>query len=79
MFKNVEELKSFIVWCKKNHVKSFKEGTSGFELSEMAFIEQLNEQQMEEKVSSAYDETLIDTAKQELEDEDEELLHWSSN
>lgn len=81
MFKTTEELKQFILWCKNNKIKTFTTPSASFELSELAFIEHLNESQMEEKTSEAMDTTLIDTAKQELEEEDEkeDLLFWSSN
>ena len=79
MFKTEKELKDFILWCKANKVKSFKNNDTNFELSELSFVPELTEKQMEKKVEEAYDHTLIDTAKQELDKEDEELLYWSSN
>ena len=79
MFKSTKEIKEFIIWCQKNKVKSFKHDNIAFEVSEIAFVDQLNEQQLQQKVSEAMDETLVDTAKQELDQEDEDLLMWSSN
>lgn len=78
MFQSVEEVKKFIKWCQKNKVKCYQHGDLSFELSEIAFVDQLNASQMEEKVSEAMDETLVDTAKQELDKEDEDLLFWST-
>lgn len=78
MFKSPEEIKKFILWCQKNKVKSFKQGETEFEISEIAFVDQLNATEMNQKVSEAMDETLVDTAKQELEKEDEDLLYWST-
>lgn len=79
MFKSTKEIQEFIIWCQKNKVKSFKHGNIAFEVSEIAFVDQLNEQQLQQKVSEAMDETLVDTAKQELNQEDEDLLMWSTN
>lgn len=79
MFKSPEDIKKFIIWCQKNKVKSFNHSGISFELSEIAFVDQLNEKQMEMKTSEAMDETLVDTAKQELDKDDEDLLFWSSN
>lgn len=79
MFNSVKEVQEFILWCQKNKVKSFSKDGTSFELSEIAFVNQLTESQMEMKTSEAMDETLVDTAKQELDKEDEDLLYWSSN
>lgn len=78
MLKNLKEIQTFIEWCKKNKVKSFSNGDISFELSELSFVPQLDEQEMKQAVDSAYDETLVDTAKQELDKEDEEMLYWST-
>lgn len=78
MFKSPEEIKNFIIWCQKNKVKSFKQGETAFEISEIAFVDQINAAQMDQKVSEAMDETLVDTAKQELDKESEDLLYWST-
>ena len=78
MFKSAEEIKQFILWCQKNKVKSFKQDGVAFELSEIAFVDQLNAAQMEQKTSEAMDETLVDTAKQELDKEADDLLYWST-
>lgn len=78
MFKSTEEIKKFILWCQTNKVKSFKQAGVEFELSEIAFVDQLSASQMEMKTSEAMDETLVDTAKQELDDEEDSLLYWSS-
>ena len=78
MFKSSQEIKEFILWCQKNKVKSFKQENIAFELSEIAFVDQLSESQMETKTSEAMDETLVDTAKQELDEEEDSLLYWST-
>jgi hypothetical protein len=78
MFKSAKEIKEFILWCQKNKVKSFKQDSIAFELSEIAFVNQLTESQMELKTSEAMDETLVDTAKQELDEEEDSLLYWST-
>lgn len=78
MFDSEDKIKQFILWCQKNKVKSFKHDNIQFEVSEIAFVDQLNEGQMHQKVSEAMDETLVDTAKQELDKEDEDLMYWST-
>ena len=78
MLSNIKEIKEFIEWCKSNKVKSFSNGTIAFELSELSFVKELTEPEMNEKVTQAYDETLIDTAKQDIDKEDEDLLMWST-
>ena len=78
MLKDLNEIKKFIEWCKKNKVKTFKNGNIEFELSELSFVPQLDDSQMDKKITEAYDETLVDTAKQELDKEDEQMLYWST-
>ena len=78
MLSKLEEIKQFIEWCQKNKVKSFDSGDISFELSELAFVEQMTDSQMEQKVINAAEDTLVDTAKQELENEDDDLLFWST-
>ena len=78
MLSNTQEIKKFIEWCKTNKVKSFSNGDIAFELSELSFVKELTEPELREKTTQAYDETLVDTAKQELENEDEDLMFWST-
>jgi hypothetical protein len=78
MLTNIAEIKQFIEWCKANKVKSFANGNISFELSELSFVPGLSESEMSEKLTTAYDETLIDTAQQELDSEEDELLMWST-
>ena len=78
MLINIKEIQEFITWCKENKVKAFSNGSISFELSELSFVKELTEPEMAEKFTQAYDETLIDTAEQELDKEDEDLLMWST-
>lgn len=78
MLKSVEDIKKFIQWCRDNKVKSFKTKEVEFELSELSFVPQLDESELTEKSVQAAEETLADTAKQELDQEDEDLLFWST-
>jgi len=75
MFKDIKDLQRFIIWCKNNKLKSFKRGDLSFELSELSFVEGLNQ--------TVPDDTILrDEAKleelQQLED-NEDALFWSSS
>ena len=43
MLKNLEDVKLFIEWCKEHKVKSFKIDGVQFELSELAFVENIQD------------------------------------
>jgi len=43
MLDNLEDVKLFIQWCKSNKVKSFKIDNMQFELSELSFIENVED------------------------------------
>lgn len=77
MFKNTDEIKTFILWCKENKVKSFKLGDLSVELSEISFIpeEELTAPNAPAFTNSA---TLLDTENESNKD-NEELLYWSTN
>lgn len=75
MLKNLEDVKLFIEWCKEHKVKSFKIEDVQFELSELAFIEDVKD--YSEKLQTAVDESKFEEDQQKK--EEEELLFWSSN
>tara|TARA_R110002167_G_scaffold218671_3_gene423331 strand:- start:1367 stop:1597 length:231 start_codon:yes stop_codon:yes gene_type:complete len=75
MFENIEDVKLFIQWCKSNKVKIFKSDNIQFELSEISFVEGLG---VEENLQTHLDESEHD-AKQQEQQENDELLFWSSN
>ena len=75
MLKNLEDIKLFIEWCKEHKVKSFKAEDVQFELSELAFIENVTD--YSEKLQTSVDETKFEEDQQKK--EEEELLFWSSN
>lgn len=66
MFKDVEELKNFILWAKNQKIKRLKLGDYEAEFSDLVYVEQLQEAQMPEQ------------APGDQQKEDEELLYWSS-
>lgn len=72
----LQKIKEFIEWCKKNKVKSFKHGDLTFELSEVAFIDQLNEINMSEIAQESREESKLDEANEAEEDKD--MLFWSA-
>lgn len=75
MLKNLEDVKLFIEWCKEHKVKSFRIEGVEFELSELAFVENLQDY-AEQKIQTAVDESKFEKDQQDQEDED--LLFWSS-
>jgi|TARA_R100000152_G_C6606311_1_gene61695 hypothetical protein len=74
MLENIEDIKLFIEWCKENKVKSFKFNDIQFELSELSFVESV--EGYADKLQTAVDESKFE--KQQQDQEDEELLFWSS-
>jgi hypothetical protein len=75
MLENLEDVKLFIEWCKEHKVKSFKIEGVQFELSELAFVE--NIQSYAEKLQTVADESNFEEEQQKK--EDDELMFWSSN
>ena len=75
MLNNIEDIKLFIEWCKEHKVKSFKIEGVQFELSELAFVE--NIQDYAQKLQTVADESNFEEEQQKK--EDDELMFWSSN
>tara|TARA_Y100001951_G_C11098703_1_gene160798 strand:- start:267 stop:497 length:231 start_codon:yes stop_codon:yes gene_type:complete len=75
MLNNLEDVKLFIEWCKEHKVKSFKIEGVQFELSELAFVNDI--ESYVDKLQNTADESKFE--KDQQEQEDEELLFWSSN
>ena len=76
MFKTEQELKNFIVWCKENKLKTFKNKEIEFELSELSFIpdnSELKEINLEET------KTLAESTEPMTQQEYDDLLFHSSN
>ncbi len=78
MFKSAQDLKEFILWCKSQKVKSFKNTDIQFELSDLSFLEELSSTTSSEEIDEFDSQTLTDT-DEEASKEDEDLLYWSSN
>ena len=75
MIQNLDEVKSFVIWCKQNKVKSFKSETIEFELSDIGLVEGLSSvEQLQEHLDESEHEN-----EQVQKQEDDELLFWSSN
>jgi|TARA_R110002020_G_scaffold127346_3_gene285709 hypothetical protein len=74
MLNNMEDVKLFIEWCKENKVKSFKSEHIQFELSELSFLE--NTEGYADKIQTTLDESKFE--KEQQDQEDEEMLFWSS-
>ena len=75
MFDNLEDIKLFIQWCKEHKIKSFKLDNVQFELSEIAFIENMEDYSY--KLQTEANESKFEKDQQDK--EDEELLFWSSH
>jgi hypothetical protein len=74
MLKNIEDVKLFIEWCKEHKVKFFKFEDIQFELSELSFIE--STKSYTDDLQSTLDESKFE--KDQQDQEDEEMLFWSS-
>ena len=79
MLEKLSEIQAFINWCKKNKVKSFKNGDLEFILSDYAFIEEdqnmpnlPTEEVLNQREAASFEET---QTQKEMDD----LLFWSSN
>ncbi|HAT63934.1 MAG TPA: hypothetical protein DCS66_04935, partial [Flavobacteriaceae bacterium] len=71
----IEDVKLFIEWCKEDKVKSFKFDNIQFELSELSFIE--NVEDYTEKLQTDLDESKFEADQQKQ--DDDELMFWSSS
>lgn len=78
MIKRIAELKKLIEWCKANKIKQLKIGDIHFELSDLAFMPQAEQEEVLQSNIGPYNsETLADTAKGPNINEDPDLF-WSS-
>lgn len=78
MFKDAKELKSFILWAKTQKIKSFKIKDIEVELSELNFLPSVDDEPIRE-LSNITSDTLLDTEDEKTsEQEDDELLYWST-
>ena len=75
MINDLQQLKSFMEWCKKNKVKSVKLKDLEFELSELSFIDSTDS--YVDELETAVDESKFE-ADQQTQDDDETLF-WSAN
>ena len=73
MFKTLDELKAFILWAKKNQLSSVKVGDIQVEISQIGILESSGHIAPTDK-----SKPLPNIPKTE-EEEDEDLLFWSSN
>lgn len=80
MFKSSDELKRFILWCKSNKIKTFKNSDIQFELSDLAFVEDLVDPEPADKMKEVDlpDSDTFADMDPEAGKEDEDLLYWSS-
>ena len=75
MLKELDDVKSFIIWCKNNKVKSFRSKELEFELSDIGLVEGLaNVEELQKHLDESKHEN-----EQIQKQEDDELMFWSSN
>ena len=75
MFKDLSEVKEFILWAKENKVSELKVENIEFKLSPLSFVD---EKQQATELKEAIGDTLVDT--QEISQKElEELMYWSVN
>jgi len=75
MLNELDDVKSFIIWCKNNKVKSFRSKELEFELSDIGLVEGLaNVEELQKHLDESKHEN-----EQIQKQEDEELMFWSSN
>lgn len=73
MFKNLSELKEFIVWAQSQNIKTMTVGDISFETSDIHYANKI----MTEEVTTAVPQNLDANPQAEAE-EDESLLYWSA-
>ena len=75
MLNELDDVKSFIIWCKNNKVKSFRSKEIEFELSDIGLVEGLaNVEELQKHLDESKHEN-----EQIQKQEDDELMFWSSN
>ena len=75
MLNELDDVKSFIIWCKNNKVKSFRSKELEFELSDIGLVEGLaNVAELQKHLDESKHEN-----EQIQKQEDDELMFWSSN
>ena len=75
MLDQLDDVKSFIIWCKNNKVKSFRSKELEFELSDIGLVEGLaNVEELQKHLDESKHEN-----EQIQKQEDDELMFWSSN
>ena len=75
MLNELNDVKSFIIWCKNNKVKSFRSKELEFELSDIGLVEGLaNVEELQKHLDESKHEN-----EQIQKQEDDELMFWSSN
>lgn len=74
----IDEIKALILWCKSHKVRSFSQGDVKFELSDLAFIDEINQELTGKEMTYGGSNSLMDTLKPSSKEEDEELLYWSA-
>lgn len=80
VFKDIEELKQFIIWAKSQKVRTISTPQVSFELSDLALVEDVPEIQLNKSplVSNNISTYLEDLNSSGDKKEDEDTLFWSA-
>ena len=70
------EIKEFILWCKANKVKHFEKDGMKFELSDLAFQEEVIAAQT--KIQEQWSSKILSDLEKLSPEEEEELQFWSA-
>lgn len=80
MLQKLNEIQAFIKWCTANKVKSIKIKDLEFEISDYAFVEQLSNGETSISTENVLEQREVSSNTEQSQDNDEEdLLFWSSN
>ena len=85
MFKEVSQVKEFILWARENKIKTFDGHGIKFELSEISYVEDLTAPAhstprvkiSEEQIMDEQEKSILEENQQAIEKDDEDLF-WSS-
>lgn len=78
--KDIEQIKSFLIWAKKQKIKHIKVGELDVEFSELDYLPETSEEDVAKQLKEITDfesKTMVDTEDMTQEDMDE-LMYWSS-
>lgn len=82
MITNIDQLKSFILWCKDNKIKNIDLGIVKFEISELDFLPDDGKSltfNNKSNIGEHNSDTLVDTLDDNSDPSNDPDLFWSTN